>query len=399
MTVSTERSQTGGTRPRQSTALRVVFAGGGTGGHVYPALAVAAALCRKRSGMQLLFIGGDRLEAQLVPAAGLAFRSISVHGIAGNPLSGGMRRVRALVELALGLPLLQSISLLRSFRPHVVVGTGGYVSGPVLLAARVLSIPSITMEGNRTPGLTSRVLARLVDVVAVAYPELAGFFARRLHRGASVVVTGLPIRQEIASATREDGAAALGLDPSRTTMLVLGGSLGSKRLNQALLGALERLAKSDQSLLRGIQVLHITGRWPGGGASSFPALEYRALSYLDRLYPEAMAVADVVVARAGASTIAEITGRGVAAVLAPWSGAACGEQVLNAAPLGQAGAAVVVPDEELTADRLAGILTDLLQDHGKRVRMAEASRALGRPHAAAAVADIALELAARRAGG
>jgi len=380
-------------------AFRVALTGGGTGGHVYPALAVAAALRRQRPEVRLLFIGGDRLEARLVPAAGLPFRAISVHGIAGHGLSGGLRRVRALAELALGLPLLQSLSVLRGFRPHVVIGTGGYVSGPVLLAARVLSIPSVVLEGNRTAGLTSRAVARLVDVVAVAYPEMARFFSRRVRRGACVVVTGLPVRQEITAITREAGAAALGLDPSLTTMLVLGGSLGSKRINEALLGALARLSEDDPSPLRGAQVLHVTGRWPTRAVRGRLAGNYRAVPYLDRLCPEALAAADVIVARAGASTAAEITARGIAAVLIPWSGTACGEQALNAAFLARAGAARVIADGDLTAERLAALLADLLRDSEARKRMAQASRELGRPEAADAVARIALDLAARRARG
>jgi len=163
-------------------APRIVLTGGGTGGHVYPALAIAGALRRRRPEAELLFVGGDRLEARVVPRAGMSFRGITVHGIAGRGLSGASRRLRAAVELSLGLPLLQSIARLRDFRPHVVIGTGGYVSGPVILAARLMGIPSLAVEGNRSPGWTSRAVVRLVDVMAVAHPEMAASMQRRWLR-------------------------------------------------------------------------------------------------------------------------------------------------------------------------------------------------------------------------
>jgi UDP-N-acetylglucosamine--N-acetylmuramyl-(pentapeptide) pyrophosphoryl-undecaprenol N-acetylglucosamine transferase len=378
---------------------RVVLAGGGTGGHVYPALAVAAALRNQRPDTQFLFLGGDRLEARVVPASGFRFRAISVHGLAGRGLSAMTRRVRSLAELALGLPLLQSLAALRRFRPHVVIGTGGYVSGPVLLAAYLLRIPCLALDGNRTPGWTSRALAGIVDGIAVAHPETARVLSPRLRRGARALVTGLPVRPEIAAVTREAGAAALALDPALTTLLVLGGSLGSQRMNDALVSALGLLGRRD-GWSRALQVLHVTGERYAAERSSatdegLPA-GYRAVSYLGPHYPESLAAADLIVSRAGASTVAEVTARGLPAVLIPWAGAATGEQLLNAEPLARAGAAVIIPDRELTADRLAHVLDELLQDEGKRARMARASRELGRPRAAAEVAGMALDLAERR---
>ncbi len=379
--------------------LRVVLAGGGTAGHVYPALAVAAALRVQRPQTQFLFVGGDRLEARLVPASGLRFRAISVHGLVGRGVSAIPRQVRSLAELALGLPLLQSLAALRRFRPHVVIGTGGYVSGPVLLAAYLLRIPCLALDGNRTPGWTSRALARIVDGIAVAHPEMARMLTPRLRRGAQAIVTGLPVRPGIAAVTREAGAAALALDPALTTVLALGGSLGSQRMNDALVGALGILSRRAE-WAKAIQVMHVTGERYAAGCSgsqdgSLPR-GYRAISYLDPYYPEALAAADLIVSRAGAGTVAEITARGLPAVIIPWSGAATGEQVLNAEPLARAGAAVIIPDGELTPERLAQVLDELLQDEGKRARMAHASRGLGRPHAAAEVAGMALDLAERR---
>lgn len=406
-------------RPVATSDLRVVLTGGGTGGHVYPALAVAEALRKLRPAAELLFIGGDRLEARVVPAAGLQFRAISVHGLAGDmPVT---KRLRAALEIAAWVPLFQSLGVLRAFRPEVVIGTGGYVSGPVLLAAWLTGIPRVALDGNRVPGWTSRLVARFADVVAVAHPEMTGFFAARIRKGARVEVTGLPIRADIMLATREEGAKALGLDPARTTVLLFGGSLGSRRLNEALRGALRLLAASGAP--PGLQVLHVVGQRfveefqpasppspspraeRGGPGNSMeeartrgevPAIAYHVLPYLEPHYAEALAAADLVISRAGASTVAELTARGLPAILVPWSLASTGEQALNAEPLGRAGAAAIIPDHELTADRLAQVLLELLNDRPRLARMADAAKALGRPEAAEAVARIALELAERK---
>lgn len=384
-------------RPRvfSSAGPRAVLAAGGTGGHVYPALAVAAELRRLRPEIELLFIGGDRMEARVVPAAGYRFRAISVHGLAGRGLSGWTRRARAAGELALGIPLLQCLNIYRCFRPQVVVGAGGYVSGPALLAARLAGIPCLAFEGNRVPGWTSRAIARMVNVLAIAWPDQEPFFAGRMRRGGRVVVTGLPIRREVVEVAREEGAARLCLDPGRVTLLVLGGSLGSRRINEAVVGGLPRLA--GEPGMRGLQVVHMTGRQhpislPGDQAETL-GINYRSREYLAEHYPAALAAADLVVARAGASTVAEIAARGLPAILIPWSGAAVGEQERNAEPLAQAGAAVVLRDAELTPERLARELAALLGDGARRAAMAAASRALGRPRAAEQVAELALQVA------
>lgn len=372
-----------------------MLAAGGTGGHVYPALSVAAELKRLRPEVQLLFIGGDRMEAEAAPAAGIPFRAISVHGLAGRGLNGIAGRARSAAELLMGIPLFQSLAILRDFRPHAIVGTGGYVSGPVLLAAKLMGIPSMALEGNRTPGLTTKLVAKMVSLVAVAWPEQEEFFGARVRPPARVVVTGLPIRPDLADMTREEGARALGLNPSLRTLLVLGGSLGSRRINEAVTGALRLM--NGEGRLRELQVLHGTGRQNPIALTAEEANQiaplYRVLPYLDAEYVPALAAADLVVARAGASTAAELAARGLPAILIPWSGATTGEQMLNAEPFAKAGAAVVIQDADLTPERLAQALKELLGDDARRAQMAEASRLMGRPRAAEAVARLALELA------
>lgn len=390
--MSTQRNEAGlaATEP-----TRVVLTGGGTGGHVYPALAVAAALRQERPEISLLYIGGDRMETKVVPASGLAFRAIAVHGLSGDmPV---LRRLRAAAELMVGLPLFQSRNLLRSFRPQVVIGTGGYVSGPVILAANMLKIPALALDGNRTPGWTSRAVARMVDVMAVAHIEMAEFFQPRVRRGASVAVTGLPIRAEVVTTTRKEGAAALGLDPTRFTMLILGGSLGSRRLNQAVAGALEELARSG-ILPPGSQLLHVVGQRYLAEAPSvaITGMNYRRIPFLREEYAQALAATDLLLSRAGASTVAEIAARGMPSILIPWAAASTGEQWLNAQPLAKAGAAVLIPDQELAADRLVVELKPLLTEPGRLERMGAAAKLLGMPRAAESIARLALRLADRR---
>ncbi len=372
----------------------MILTGGGTGGHVYPALAAGEAIRQIAPKAQFLYVGSDRMEARTVPQAGLCFRQISVHGLAGRSLSLG-RRLRSIVELGTGLPLFQSVRILREFRPNVVLGTGGYVSGPVLLAARILGIPCAALDGNRVPGHTSRIVARLVDLVGVAHRELAEYFSPRVRRGARVEVTGLPVRPEITAASRESGAAALGLDPSRPTVLALGGSLGSERINRAVTGALELLAATDA--LRELQLLHVTGERFAVPASEgeLPGGRYRAVPYLGADYAQALAAADLVVSRAGAGTLAEIAARGLPAILIPWAKAATGEQVQNAQALARAGAAIVILDRDLTPERLAAALSSSLGRRAELDRMAAASRDLGCPGAAQRVAELVLELASR----
>jgi UDP-N-acetylglucosamine--N-acetylmuramyl-(pentapeptide) pyrophosphoryl-undecaprenol N-acetylglucosamine transferase len=228
--------------------------------------------------------------------------------------------------------------------------------------------------------------------MAVAHPEMAEFFAVRRRRGSRVEVTGLPVRADVVSCSREAGAAAFGFDPGRMTVVALGGSLGSQHVNEAFAGATKRLLQEERFC--DLQVLHVTGRrFFERARPAESGGRVRLLPYLEPHYAEALAAADLLVARAGASTVAEVTARGLPAVLIPWAQASTGEQALNAEPLARAGAAVVIPDAELSAQRLADVLGELLSDPGRLARMAEVSRSLGRPKAAEAVAKVALELA------
>ncbi len=346
-----------------------MIAAGGTAGHVVPALAVADAL--RARGAEVIFIGGERAEAELVPAAGYELHTISVTGLPrGNPLAA----LRALVQA--GRAFLRTRRLLGRLRPHAVMGGGGYVAGPVGLAAVTRRIPLVLTEADSHLGLTNRVLAPFARRVCLAFP-IAGRSGRRYR------VTGRPIPP-----VQDDRAGArtrLGVGPGETCVLVFGGSLGAHSIN---LAALEAFAEA------GFHVLHVCGR------RDFPELAprprpvgYDLREYLELAdFADALAAADLVVARAGGSVF-EIVAHGRPAILVPYPHAAADHQSANARWMVQGGAAVAIPDGELNAARLARETAALLADPLRLRAMAAAARRLARPDAASDIADELMEAA------
>ncbi len=384
--------------------LRVVIAGGGTGGHIYPGLSVAQQL--RQRGDEVIFVGTRRgLESDLVPRAGFPLELLDLQGLPRR-LSRAALHSGWLAARALG----QTWRFLSRVRPHVVLGTGGYAAGPVVLAAALRRIPTVIHEQNAVPGLTNRLLARVVDRVALGYEEAGRWLAPR-HK---LVVTGNPIRPEILEVQRTEGAARLGLDPARFTILILGGSQGARRLWTAALEAQPQLSAE-----RDLQVVVVTGKGAydevaaqlkakggrplqgiGRGQVDPMAalgLQLGAMRVLPYLYdmPAALAAADLVVGRAGAISLAEITARGLPAILVPYPYAAGNHQALNARVLEEVGAAVVIPDQELTGDRLLAVLRPLLHDRSRLAAMAAASRRLGKPDATKRLVAVLDAVAAR----
>jgi UDP-N-acetylglucosamine--N-acetylmuramyl-(pentapeptide) pyrophosphoryl-undecaprenol N-acetylglucosamine transferase len=340
-----------------------VIAAGGTAGHVVPALAVADAL--RARGAEVAFIGGERAEAQLVPAAGYPLHTISVAGLdRRNPL-------RAARALALALrALLRARALLGELAPDAVMGGGGYVSGPVGLAALTRRIPLVLTEADSHLGLANRALAPFARRVCLAFPT-DGRAGRRYR------VTGRPIPppQQDRAGARE----RLGIAPGETCVLVFGGSLGARSVN---LAAVEAFAGTA------FHVLHVCGRrdHPELAARVLPA-GYDLREYLDLAdFADALAAADLVVARAGGSLF-EIAAHGRPAILIPYPHAAADHQAANARWMERGGAAVVVPDGELSPARLARETAALLADPQRMRAMSAAARRLARPDAAAAVAE------------
>jgi UDP-N-acetylglucosamine--N-acetylmuramyl-(pentapeptide) pyrophosphoryl-undecaprenol N-acetylglucosamine transferase len=354
--------------------MRLLIAGGGTGGHLYPGMAVAEEVVRR--GGQVLFVGTSRgLEARAVPAAGYPLELLEVSGL---KRMGVIATLRGLFRLPKAF--LLSLSILRRFRPDVVLGVGGYASGPMVLAAALWRYPTAIQEQNSVPGITNRVLSRLVRVVLVAFEE-----ARRSFPAAKIETVGNPVRSKLvatltAGASNDEQNAAPGI-------LVVGGSQGARAVNDLVMAAVEVLAKNGPMPA----IVHQTGPSDLDRCKE----RYRVLCVLDRVearpFIDDMATeyhrASLVVARAGALTLAELAIAGRPAILIPLPTAADDHQNKNAAHFAQAGAAIVLNQQTVTGAALAQLLGDLLADLGRRQAMATAVRGLARPKAAAAIVD------------
>ncbi len=359
---------------------RVVIAGGGTGGHVFPAIAIARELRARAGGGEILMVGTERgIEMRVVPSAGFPLETIPVGGLRGKSL---LRT--ALNASRLPRALLASWTLLSRHRPGVVIGVGGYASGPVVAAAALRRLPTLIHEQNLVPGSTNRWLAPFVSEVAVTFDETR----RRL--GGRGTVTGNPVRPEFARvAPRARGR-------ERRHLLVFGGSQGAAPINRAMEEALEGLRPMRDRL----RVVHQTGEADAERmreAYGRAGIAARVAPFIDAMW-EAVDEADLVVARSGATTVAELTAAGRGAVLVPLPHAIHDHQTFNARTLAGAGAAVLVPQAELSGAGLASLLVELLGDEERLDAMAGAARRLGRPEAASRIADMALRIARPAAG-
>ena len=348
----------------------LIVTGGGTGGHIYPALAIAQEVKKRFKGAQVIFAGNPQgLEARVVPKEGITFAPISS---AGFPRSFSPKKI-VFGFMALVKGLKEALQLIREKKPDAVVGTGGYVCFPVVLAAILRGVPTLLHESNLIPGVAVRLLAPFVKQVMVAFPQ-----TRRKLWGKSIE-TGTPISPEILTARRKNSYEAFGLDPSKFTVFVLGGSQGAHSINLAMVDALFHLAEGKQPP----QVLFMTGY--KDYQFVLDSCEKQALRAVVKPFlfnmPQAYAVADLVVCRAGAMTLAEVTARGLPALLVPYPFAAHDHQRKNAQVLVRAGAAVMLADKELNGMLLSEHILGLIHDPEKYRTMAAASKAAGQPEA------------------
>ena len=343
--------------------MRVLFAGGGTGGHLYPALAVAEHLRRTRPDCESAFMGSAQgLEARLVPQHGFALHLISGSGFRRKGLVG---RVRAALDLGRGVA--QALAFVRSWKPDVVVATGGYASLSAGLAAALLRRPLVVQEQNSIPGVTNRILGRLAREVHVAFPGCERYFGRH------VKLTGNPLRDEILAAQ----PPLAGVPSGVPIVLVVGGSRGARSINTAVAAAIPLVARQARVVwlwqTGELDYGRLAPQWDGA-----PDVLLRA--YIDHM-PVALAAATLLVCRAGAMTLAEITARGKPAILVPFPGAVDDHQTANARSLVDAGAAVLMADHDLDGARLATEVIGLVGAPERLQRMGQASAGLARPRA------------------
>jgi UDP-N-acetylglucosamine--N-acetylmuramyl-(pentapeptide) pyrophosphoryl-undecaprenol N-acetylglucosamine transferase len=352
--------------------MRVLIAAGGTGGHIYPGIAVAKEVIRRSPQSEVRFVGTARgLETRLVPQAGFELSLIESAGLKNVSVGA---RVRGL--LVLPKSFFAARRLIREFRPDIVVGAGGYVSGPVLLTAALMCTPTLVMESNALPGFTNRRLARFVRRAAVSFEAALPYF-----RGKGVV-TGNPVRREFFDIRRKSR------DATRFSVLVFGGSQGARAINEAMVAALTHL-----EMERGIlSITHQTGeadyeKIRAGYTDAGWGEQADVRRYIDDMVAE-FAAADLIICRAGATTTAELVAAGKAAIMVPFPQAADDHQRKNAEALQEAGATRMILQQELTGERLAAEIAALVKAPDALTKMEEAARKFARGDAAAATVDL-----------
>jgi UDP-N-acetylglucosamine--N-acetylmuramyl-(pentapeptide) pyrophosphoryl-undecaprenol N-acetylglucosamine transferase len=361
---------------------RVIISGGGTGGHVFPAIAIANALRERIPGVEILFIGArGKLEMEKVPAAG--------YPIEGLWISGLQRRI-SLKNLLFPVKVIHSTiragKIIRRFHPSVVVGVGGYASGPTVRSAARKKIPTLIQEQNSYPGITNRLLAGKADRICVAYEGMERFFPKE-----KLVLTGNPVRQDIlvAEGKREEALAFFGLDRKKKTVLALGGSLGARTINLSIRNCLREGLPG-----KGVQFLWQTGPYYYDSIRALPEAgstgDVRLFPFLDRM-DLAFAAADAIVSRAGAIAISELCIAGKPVILIPSPNVAEDHQTKNAMALAGADAAVVLRDAD-AAEKLPGILADLIQNEARQAALGRNIRKLAIRDAATRITDEILAL-------
>jgi UDP-N-acetylglucosamine--N-acetylmuramyl-(pentapeptide) pyrophosphoryl-undecaprenol N-acetylglucosamine transferase len=357
--------------------LSIVIAGGGTGGHLYPGIAVARELLRQHPGARVSFAGTARgIEARVIPREGFELDLIRSAGLKGKSLVARARGASLLVP-----SMWDAWRLLSRRQPDVVVGVGGYSSGPVVLLAALRGIPTLVLEQNAVPGLTNRLLARVVKAAAVTYQETLTYF------GGRGLVTGNPVRSEFFDMPSASSAAG-----RRLRLLIIGGSQGAHAINAGMIRVAERIHRALPTL----EIVHQTGDRDLEAVRDgyrTAGIDARVEPFLDGVATE-MAAADLVVCRAGATTLAELTAIGRPAVLVPLPTATDDHQRRNARVLVDGGGAMIVEERDLSGHELADVIVRLLGDEGRRTAMAASMRSLARPDAAARIATRIRELAA-----
>jgi UDP-N-acetylglucosamine--N-acetylmuramyl-(pentapeptide) pyrophosphoryl-undecaprenol N-acetylglucosamine transferase len=363
----------------------VFIAGGGTGGHLFPGIAVAEEFRARDSETEVVFMGTEKgLEANIVPKEGYPIKFLRVEGVLGRSPLGKLLALWKLFR-----SVFYSRGLFMEALPDIVVGTGGYVSAGPVAAAKTLSIPTLLLEQNLVPGLANRVLSRIADMVAVTYHESMSFFPR-----IKTSFVGNPVRSGILTGKKKNALRLFSLEGGKLTVLVLGGSRGARKINNAMLDALNLLLDARNEM----QFLHQTGDEDYETVRKrYRELGFRAMvaPFVYQM-PEAYAVADILVSRAGATTVAELTALGKASILIPYPHAG-GHQEFNAQKLQEMGGCRVLNDRELSGDDLAREIRRLSESEELRNEMRKNSRALGRPDAARKVVDLAMSLVKARA--
>ncbi len=359
----------------------MIIAGGGTGGHLFPGLALAEEFKRRDNATEVVFVGTEHgIEARIIPREGYPIKFLRAEGFVGRSL---FRKIRALAKSAVST--IDAYRILGVVMPDIVIGVGGYASGALVLTAALRSVPTMIHEQNSVPGLTNKMLGRVVKRVCVTYHESLSFFPL-----GKTFLTGNPVRLKILKGEREAACRLFSLDKDMFTVFIFGGSSGARSINRAMVETLNHL----NNLKSNIQFLHQTGD------KDFENIRdaYRKAGVKGTVAPfiyqmaEAYAAADVVISRAGATTLAEITALGKPSILIPYPYAAGRHQEFNALKLREMGAAYVILDNMMKGETIARSIRELYENESMRAEMKRASMGLGRPDACGRIVDIATSL-------
>ncbi|MGL9728904.1 undecaprenyldiphospho-muramoylpentapeptide beta-N-acetylglucosaminyltransferase [Enterococcus sp. DIV0756] len=351
--------------------MRILVTGGGTGGHIYPALAFIRYVQKIQPESEFLYVGTHRgLENKIVPETGISFKTIKIQGFKRKLSFDNIKTVQLFLE-----SIKRSKEILREFKPDVVIGTGGYVSGSVVYAAARMNIPTIVHEQNSVPGITNKFLSRFADRVGISFPDAAQYFPEN-----KTVLVGNPRAQEVVTSGKSEVLEQYGLLPDIPTVLIFGGSQGALKINQAVIQALPKFSQKDY------QVLYASGdRYYNEILEKF---DVEKISHNLSLQPyiknmtDVMANVDLLIGRAGATSIAELTALGLPAILIPSPYVTNDHQTKNAQSLVNAGAVKMIKDADLTGENLVEAVDDIMNDSEKKATMAMASRQEGIPDAA-----------------
>jgi len=349
---------------------KIILAGGGTGGHIYPAIAIAQALNKNFPNSEILFIGTEKgLEKELVKKAGFPLKTIRVKGFRRKLSLDTLVSIKELVHGA-----VESLSIIKNEKPDFVIGTGGYVAGPVVFFASILGIPSVIHEQNVIPGITNKVLARFVDRIFISFSDSLKYFPKE-----KTLLVGNPVRKEIAQGNRLSARKKFGLSPDLPVVLCFGGSQGAARINDAICYIIEAIKDTAR-----FQLIHITGKNHYDKIKSFLANKGIDTDKLGHIIvkpyihemQDAYAAADLVISRAGALSISELTVCGKPAILIPLPTAANHHQDFNANFMEKNGAAVVLTEDRLSGEKLFSTIESLIFDKHRLHQMSLASKSL-----------------------
>ncbi|SHI62373.1 undecaprenyldiphospho-muramoylpentapeptide beta-N-acetylglucosaminyltransferase [Lutispora thermophila] len=362
--------------------MRAILTGGGTGGHIYPAISIARGILEKYKDAEILFVGTEKgMENSIVPKEGFPLRTIKVRGFLRKLT---FQNVVAIKENMVSF--LECRKIIKEFKPDIVIGTGGYVSGTMVMTAALMGIPTMIHEQNAFPGVTNRILSRYVDKIALTFPEASRYFRYK----DKIMVTGNPLRGEITKITKLEGMRALGFDENKPLLLIVGGSRGAKKINESSMLVAEECEKK-----REFQLLHMTGESQYKDVieqyekKNIPhdTSYLKVIPYIHNA-PYAYAAADLLISRCGAGLISEITALGKPSILIPYPYATDNHQEYNARALEKSNAAIVILESELNEKVLLDKVKYLLANKEKMREMTNNSKKMGKPEATSAIVKI-----------